>query len=342
VSTLESRLATYASEVDAAAERLLQSSPQYQRMYDMHRYHLGWLDQAFTPVAAPPGKKLRPALCLLVAECVAGDWRPALAAATAVELIHNFSLIHDDIQDNSPLRRFRPTVWSLWGIAQGINAGDALLIVAEQALTEANPPLKPEVALGALRLLNATCRALCEGQYLDMLWEHEPSVTVEQYLEMIERKTARLFQCSAELGAFCAGASADLQQGFGQFASSLGLAFQAADDLLGIWSPEAETGKTADLDVANRKKSLPVVLGLAAPASPESDRLRALFRLDRLLTPEETAEATGILEHLGAREQAAARARSYRDAARNALDGLPPSDALATLREFVATALPLV
>src|SRR5207247_338397 len=137
-------------------------------------------------VVGPPGKKLRPSLCLLVAEGMAGDWRPALPAATAVELVHNFSLVHDDIQDNSPLRRHRPTVWWNWGIAQGVNAGDALLILAQQALVEADPPLRAEVALGALRLLNRSCRALCEGQYLDLLWEHEPSVTVEQYLEMIK------------------------------------------------------------------------------------------------------------------------------------------------------------
>lgn len=342
MSTLAARVAEYAAAVDADAERLLRSSATYRAMYDMHRYHLGWLDRSMAPVQGPPGKKLRPSLCLLVAECVAGDWRAALPAATAVELIHNFSLIHDDIQDNSSLRRFRPTVWSIWGIPQGINAGDALLIVAEQALTDAHPPLRPEVALGALRLLNATCRGLCEGQYLDMLWEREPAVTVEQYLEMIDRKTARLFQSAAELGAFCAGASPDVQQRFGRFASALGLAFQAADDLLGIWSPEAETGKPADLDVANRKKSLPVVLGLAAPASRTSDRLRELFRLDRLLTPGETNEATAILEELGARDQATARARGYRDEAVGILDELTPSKDVTALNEFVATALPRV
>jgi geranylgeranyl diphosphate synthase type I len=311
-------------------------------MYDMHRYHLGWLDDSMERVVGPPGKKLRPALCLLVAESLAKDWRPALAAATAVELVHNFSLIHDDIQDNSPLRRFRPAVWSLWGVAQGINAGDALLIVAEQAVLEAEPPLPADVALGSLRLLNTTCRALCEGQYLDMLFENEPVVTVEQYLEMIERKTARLFQCAAELGAFCVGADSDAQAQVGRFASALGLAFQAADDLLGIWSPEAETGKTADLDVANRKKTLPVVLGLAAPPSVESDRLRSLFRLDRLLTADETSEATRILEQLGSREQATARARAYRDTALATLRQVPVPSGTGILEEFVTTVLPSV
>ena len=342
MSDLERRLGTYGAAVDEAAERLLVSLPEFQSMYDMHRYHLGWLDQSMSRIVGPPGKKLRPALCLLVAESIATDWGPALPAATAVELVHNFSLIHDDIQDNSPLRRFRPAVWSLWGIAQGINAGDALLIVAEQALLEAEPPLHSEVALGALRLLNATCRALCEGQYLDMLWENEPVVTVEQYLEMIERKTARLFQCAAELGAFCVGAGPYVQAQVGRFASALGLAFQAADDLLGIWSPEAETGKTADLDVANRKKTLPVVLGLAAPPSAESDQLHALFRLDRLLTAEETFEATTILENLGAREQATGRARAYRDAALQELRQVPVPTGASILEEFVTTVLPSV
>ena len=214
-------------------------------------------------------------------------------------MVHNFSLIHDDIQDRSPLRRYRDTVWAIWGVGQGITAGDALLIVAEQALLDPDPPIAPEVSLGALRLLNEACRRLCEGQYLDLHWEAELSVSVEQYLQMIERKTARLFQCSAELGAYYAGAELAVQAHAAAFGRSLGLAFQVVDDILGVWGTEEETGKTAALDVTTRKKALPAVLALNAESSAKVRLLRALYALDRNLTPEETAEAKGLLDELG-------------------------------------------
>lgn len=343
MNDIQDRLAAFAAAVDAAMRRLLTSSPTYDGLYGMLRYHLGWVDRTLAPIEAPSGKKLRPGLCLLVAEALSGNWTPALPMATAVELVHNFSLIHDDIEDRSRLRRFRETVWAIWGEAHAINAGDAMLILAELALLEEPAALPPEIALGALARLNRTCRALCEGQYLDMCWEQEPWVSVDQYLEMIERKTARLFQCSAELGAFAVGASPIAQEQCAAYGSALGMAFQAVDDLLGVWGPEVETGKTADLDIANRKKTLPVVLGLSREApSPARDRLRELLSLDRRLTPAETAEATRALEVLGAREEATAMARRFRAQALAALEHPAVSAHAEPLREFLHTALPSV
>jgi geranylgeranyl diphosphate synthase type I len=343
VNDVQSRLAAYAAAVDTAMKQLLASQTSYDGLYAMLGYHLGWLDRSMTPVDGASGKKLRPGLCLLIAESLGGDWRPAVPAAAALELVHNFSLIHDDIQDQSPLRRYRETVWAVWGEAQAINAGDAMLIVAEQALLERPGSLPPEIVVGALARLNRTCRALCEGQFLDMRWEHEASITVEQYVTMIERKTARLFECSAELGAFVVGASEAAQRQCAAYGSALGMAFQVADDLLGVWGPEAETGKTADLDIANRKKSLPVVLGLSAEApSPERDLLRELFSLDRRLTPEETAEATRALEGLGVREETTAIARRFRAQALGELDHPSVRSHADLLRAFLATALPIV
>jgi geranylgeranyl diphosphate synthase type I len=337
---LDARLAVYARAVDAAAAHLLSSEPLYQGLYDMLRYHLGWTEDPSAPPAGSAGKKLRPGLCLLVAETVQGDWRPALPAATAVELLHNFSLIHDDIEDRSPLRRHRTTVWARWGAAHGINAGDALLIAAEQALLEADPPPAAEVSLGALQLLNRTCRALCEGQYLDLLWEERPAVAVAQYLEMIERKTAGLFQCAAELGASCADAGPEVQRHCSSYGRAIGMAFQIADDLLGVWGPEAETGKTADLDVANRKKTLPILLGLCAPESADSQRLRILFAAEGRLTPAQTAEATDLLSRLGSRSQTLEVACRYRDEALNELDSLAARCDVSALREFTQEMLP--
>ncbi len=324
--------------VDAAVERLLPTQPQFQGLYDMLRYHVGWVDRSLRRVEGPAGKKLRSMLCLLVADTLGTGWQQAVPAAAAVELIHNFSLVHDDIEDRSPLRRYRETVWTVWGDAQAINIGDAVLVLAQRALTEADD-LPPDVSLAALRRLNQACLGLCEGQYLDLLWEHESSVAVEQYLEMIERKTARLFECAAELGALCSGASPAAQHQAALFGSSLGMAFQAIDDLLGVWSPAAETGKTAQLDLASRKKSLPAVLGLAAPASGEADRFRSLFRLDRQLTPDETAEARQILDHLGIHQQAAAYVRRYHDEALQHLKHSAIRDRANSLREFAEMTL---
>jgi len=333
---VESRLAAFSTAIDELIRDLLIASPQYDGIYDMLRYHLGWIDESGNAVAAPPGKRLRPALCLLVAEGISGDWRAAVPGATAIELVHNFSLIHDDIEDRSELRRFRKTVWALRGEAQAINAGDSMLIVAEQALVERAPA---ERALPALRLLNRSCRGLCEGQYLDLFWEHETSVTEHQYLEMIERKTARLFQTAAEMGALFAGADEATQQQFGSFGSSLGMAFQVIDDLLGAWAPVVDTGKTAELDIATRKKTLPAVLGLSSD-SPAGSRLRALYGLDRNLTPPETAEAIDLLNELGMRERTSEVARRYRDEAVGQLDTLAERHKVAPLRELILSVLP--
>jgi len=338
VKASEAQLAERLKAVDAAVERLLPTLPQFQGLYDMFRYHVGWLDPSLRRIEGPAGKKLRPTLCLLVADTVGDGWQRAVPAAAAVELVHNFSLVHDDIEDRSALRRYRETLWTVWGDAQAINVGDAVLVLAQRALAEAET-LSAEVGLAALRLLNEACLGLCEGQYLDLLWEREAVVTVEQYLEMIERKTARLFACAAELGALCSGASADAQRQAALFGSSLGMAFQAVDDLLGVWSPEAETGKPAELDLASRKKSLPAVLGLAAPASAEADRFRALFGLDRQLSADETAEARQILNHLGIHEKASAYARRYHDEALSHLDLPAVQDQAQPLREFAEMTL---
>ena len=336
--TSESELAARLEAVDAAVERLLPELPQFAGLYDMLRYHVGWVDRSLRRVEAPAGKKLRPTLCLMVADALGGGWEQAVPAAAAVELVHNFSLVHDDIEDRSPLRRYRETVWTVWGDAQAINVGDAILVLAQRALAESTE-YPAETTLGGLRLLNEACLGLCEGQYLDLLWERQPAVTVDEYIEMIERKTARLFQCSAELGALCGGAEPAAQKQAALFGSSLGLAFQTVDDLLGVWSPAAETGKTAELDLASRKKSLPAVLGLAAQHSAEADHFRALFNLDRQLTGDETAEAKELLDRMGIHEQASAYAQRYHEEALRHLDHPAVRDRADVLRDFAEMTL---
>jgi geranylgeranyl diphosphate synthase, type I len=244
-------------------------SPRGQRLGAMLEYHLGWRDENLQPlkVPAPAGKKLRPALVLLVCEAVRGEINaPALSAAAAVELIHNFSLIHDDIQDRSQLRRHRQTVWSLWGMPQGINAGDALFALAQLVLVRDGSSLSAEMA----RELNSTALLLAEGQFLDIdLQEGESQATLETYETMITRKTGVLFASACRLGAMAAGASEVVCDAFAAYGLELGLAFQEQDDLLGVWGASAVTGKPDAADVVERKRGLPAAMALSFPNAPE-------------------------------------------------------------------------
>jgi geranylgeranyl diphosphate synthase type I len=267
--------------------------------YAMLAYHLGWSD------GGASGKRIRPLLCLLACTAAGGDWRQALPLAAAVELIHNFSLIHDDIQDNSPLRHGRATVWARWGAAQAINAGDAmftLAFLAPHRLTELGVPAP--VTLAAVEELTRTCLALTQGQYLDMAFEQRQRVSVAEYLAMIEKKTAVLIAASAHLGASLAGAEPHRAAAFHRFGLNLGLAFQLQDDLLGIWGDPAVTGKSAASDLEKRKKSLPVVYGLEhseefaqayaqphAPGAPVAALAELLDRLGARAEGERRAQA---------------------------------------------------
>lgn len=248
----------------AALERLRPKMPP--ALYSMLAYHLGWED------GGESGKRLRPLLTLLACHGAGGDWRQALPAAASVELIHNFSLIHDDIQDQSETRRGRPTVWVRWGIAQAINAGDALFVVARLAahgLRETGLP--PERVLQVVRTLDEACLALTAGQYYDLAFEEAQEVPVEAYLRMIEGKTASLLRAAVAAGAQVAGATKAVCRAYGDFGHHLGMAFQVLDDILGIWGSPTVTGKPTGDDLRARKKSLPVLLGLAR--SPDFSRL---------------------------------------------------------------------
>jgi geranylgeranyl diphosphate synthase type I len=283
--------------------------------YNMLAYHLGWTD------SGGGGKRIRPLLCLLACAAAGGDWRQALPLAAAVELIHNFSLIHDDIQDNSPLRHGRPTIWSRWGQAQAINAGDAmftLAFLAPHRLSDLGVP--PETTLAALAELKRTCLGLTQGQYLDMAFERRQRVTVDEYLSMIEKKTAVLIAASTYLGACIAGADPSRLDDYYHFGLNLGLAFQLQDDLLGIWGDPAVTGKSAASDLEKRKKSLPVVYGLERSA--EFARLYSAPH-----TPNASvAGLADMLAQVGARTEAERRAQAATACAVEALARCRPSE----------------
>jgi len=229
-------------------------------LHYMLAYHLGWEGEGAGPAAS--GKRIRPLLVLLSAEAAGGAWQNALPAAAAVELVHNFSLIHDDIEDNSPLRRGRTTVWKKWGIAQAINSGDAMFTLGHLAILRLEETVSAAVALHAARILQETCLRLPQGQYMDISYEARGDLNLEAYWPMVGGKTAALLSACTELGALVAGAPATTRMAYRRFGHCLGLAFQAQDDLLGIWGDAALTGKSNESDLASGKKSLPVLYAL--------------------------------------------------------------------------------
>ena len=270
-------------------------SPASTEFWQMLYYHMGW-EQLDQPPAVS-SKRLRPLLTVLCAAAAGGDWRLALPFAASVELLHNFSLVHDDIQDISALRRGRAAVWAKWGEAQAINAGDALFTYAHLAVHRAGR-LPPAMRLTALALLDQTCIALSIGQHLDMAFAARPTVTVAEYIQMIDGKTACLLATAAEFGALSAGATEDVCRHYRAFARHLGLMFQIRDDVLGIWGAQEATGKPVAADLIQRKKTLPVIYGLQHSAA-----FRQAFQVASG-NPVDVATLTQLLDASGAQRYA--------------------------------------
>ncbi|MFQ5614345.1 MAG: polyprenyl synthetase family protein [Anaerolineae bacterium] len=298
-------------------------SAEQETFYGMMNYHLGWADENFQPLQVNSGKRLRPLFALLACQSAGGDPNRALPAAAAVELIHNFTLIHDDIEDRSLTRRGRRAVWAIWGDALGINTGDTMFTLARHALlrlAELNIPHK--TILQAIRKLDDTCLTLCYGQHLDISFEDRLDVDMETYLTMIRGKTAALLGCAGYLGALIAADDEQVADRYGRLGEEMGLAFQIQDDILGIWGEETTTGKPAADDIRRRKKSLPVVYVLSHAANPtEANRLRRLYQR-QTLTEDDVAAALAILERTEARSHVEQAARHHIDAALRILDEL--------------------
>ena len=229
-------------------------------LYHMLAYHLGWEIPGFP--SGKPGKRIRPLILLIVAAAANAKWEKALPAAVAVELVHNFSLIHDDIEDNSPYRRGKPSVWKIWGIPQATNAGDAMFALANLAIHELSKSIPVDKTLKASRILITTCLELTQGQYLDISFEKRLEIELDEYWGMIAHKTAALLAACSELGSLVAGADELTSAHYHQFGYELGIAFQIQDDILGIWGQTTHTGKSTDSDLIEGKKSLPVLFGL--------------------------------------------------------------------------------
>jgi len=279
-------------------------------LYHMMRYHLGWIDVSGQSQLTSGGKLLRPSLCLLSCESVGGDWQVALAAAAAVELVHNFSLIHDDIEDEGRERRGRATVWRVWGQPQAINTGDAMHTLARLALLRLEGKgVASQKILSAVRLLDETCLRLCEGQYLDMSYEERLDISIDDYLEMIGLKTAALIECSVKLGALLGTDDERAIEGMGRFGNNLGLSFQIRDDVLGIWGEDEITGKPAS-DLLKKKKTLPVIYGIQR-AGPEQRAEFLRVYSQQTIAERDIAAVQQMLDSLGARQYASEVAGQY-------------------------------
>ncbi|HMM41354.1 MAG TPA: polyprenyl synthetase family protein [Thermomicrobiales bacterium] len=305
-------------------------------VYDIMRYHLGFVDASFQPARSDPGKRIRPLLCMLTNEAAGGDPADAMPMAAGIELLHNFTLIHDDIQDHSPLRRHRPTAWSIWGVAQAINAGDAMFAVAHLALLRSARAGMPAGRVLALtESLHRTTLRIVEGQVLDLGFESRSDVTADEYMVMIGGKSAEICRCACWAGATIAGASDDRAQMAGDAGFALGIGFQLRDDILGIWGDTAQTGKVRADDIRRRKKSLPILL-LRDRATPvELAELDALYAQSEV-APDGVERILTLLREYDVESAVQTRAQIWHDQALELLQSsLPESDARVKLEALV-------
>ncbi len=319
MSEIKQILSKYIGDIDRTIKHLVDQSPP--SMAGIIGYHFGWLDQDFRPANFSRGKMFRPTMCLLVYEAIAGEYRPALPVAAAIEIIHNFSLLHDDIEDNDVERRGRPTAWTIWGQPLVINIGDYVNLMAYRSLHLLDPTEIPvERILEMHRLLNDASIRLTEGQDADIRFETMPDVSTEMYLEMVYKKTGVLVECAILSGAKLATTDPDIIQNYSDFAQNIGLAFQIRDDVLGIWGDSAETGKSSQNDIRKKKKTLPILYTLAEVSGDRKEKLKAYYAQPDPLSDEQIEFVRECLEWADARHYAQGVAEEYRQKSFDALD----------------------
>ena len=277
--------------------------------YGQMQYQLGWVDANLMPMESKTGKLLRPTLLLLAFEA-AGAWKQfpvdpsdttylerALPAAIALELIHNFSLIHDDIEDGDTERRHRPTLWKIWGVPQAINTGDGMFCLARSTLWGVlEKGVEGIVAARLAETLDQATLTLAEGQYLDISFESRQDISVAMYIDMISRKTAALMSCATKMGALLGTRDNETIQRLYSFGEAVGIAFQVRDDLLGVWATTAELGKTPAGDIYRRKKSLPILHALENANTRDQMLLRTIYQQTDPVTAQQVEEILAIME----------------------------------------------
>jgi geranylgeranyl diphosphate synthase type I len=305
-------------EIAVALDSLDGNAPLMRRMAE---YHLGLATSSGEPTDTQTrqnaqGKRIRPLFAMLVAEAVGGTAEDAAPIAAAIELLHNFTLIHDDIQDRSPNRRHRPTVWRVWGDAQAINAGDALFAVSQLCLLRTNvSAISPDTVLRLAANFNRCTIDIVRGQVLDLENEGRPDVTPDDYLSMISGKTAAILRFAAWAGAIVGGAPDDVADKLGEVGHAVGMGFQIRDDMLGIWSPAQETGKDAADDIRRRKQSLPILILREHASEEDLERIADLYKQEEI-GPEGTEEVLKLLD----RYDVAAKTKAHVDDAHERAD----------------------
>ncbi len=314
-STIQSTLDRHQQAIhialrSAISEAARQSgASELSTFYGQMQYHSGWVDANLVPIKSHPGKLLRPTLLLLAYEA-SGAWglanettdkydyiQRALPAAVAVEITHNFTLVHDDIEDGDIERRHRPTLWKIWGIPQAINTGDGMFALARLTLWQAlDKGVDGAIAARLGSLLDHACLVLAEGQYLDISFEKRQDISVAMYVDMISRKTAALMRCAAEMGALLGTRDQETVNRLRSFGEAIGIAFQIRDDLLGVWATKAELGKTPAGDIHRRKKSLPVLHALEHASPLDQQALCEVYQQEAPVTKEQVVSVLAIFE----------------------------------------------
>lgn len=321
MSDLNTSIADLLAQYEPDVDHLLREEIGHRTdlIHRIARYHLGWTDENGHPGKYDRGKGIRSTMCLLTCDALSGDHRPALPAAASIDLIHNFTLIHDDIMDGDALRRGRPSVWKLWGIEQAINTGDMLYALAFVVLTKLSDSA---MVPNASRLLSETCVTVVQGQASDIDFEKRHDVSADEYLIMISQKTAALIGTALELGALAAGVIDDTRNKISVLGIAMGIAYQIRDDMLGTWGDSKITGKPVGEDLRRKKKSLPVLMLQALADAEGQSQIDTFFRTDNP-TGDQIQGILELMRKFRIYDSVRSLAESYTDRAREALDKLP-------------------
>ena len=288
-------------------------------LYNMFHYQMGWMDQHGNPTTISTGHCLHPAMCLAVSESLSGDFRPALPAAAAVELVYNFSLIHEDIQSGNPNRGSRESLWWIWGPGQAINAGDGMHAVARLALMRmSDNGAPPDQALEALRTLDRSCLDMFEGQHQDLVFQERLDVSVAAYLKMAESKAGALTGAAMRLGAMCGGGSDEAMDAFGTCGAGLGTAWQIQQDAAELWSDQGDSVPSHTL---NKKKLFPVALALEAAELSVKRELGTLY-FKRVLEADDVQKIGEILDGMSIKDRCQEKVDELCDKALAAVEGM--------------------
>ncbi len=321
---LPSIFASYKPHIEKELKEILEG--RKLPLYGMVKYHMGWEDKDGNEIEGSGGKYLRATLCLLASESLSGSFKKALPLAAAIELVHNFSLVHDDIQDDDSQRRHKPTVWSIWGKPQAINVGSAMRVMASLSVSRLSGIGIPcQDQLAALNILDENCLKMIEGQYLDIDYEKRENITTDQYLGMVEKKTAALIQAAMLMGSVI-NTGKKIPKAFGELGFNLGLAFQIKDDVLGIWGNDKKTGKPKASDIRKKKKSFPVVFCLKNLSRKTREKFLAIYNKSEI-NGKDIESVLEFLKEADARKYSEDMALKYYQKALSCIERLPVDQA---------------